>query len=735
MISTRAQMIGADREHGSAPTLSRAFDLDPGHGSPVRAVLSASALGLIEATINGHPASDDLLTPGWSSYEWRLRFAEWDVTGLIAERNTVELLIGHGWHSGRLGFVGGRALYGEERAAIAELRIEFADGHVQSIVTDGDWRSGGSRVLADDLYDGQTIDARHVEQDEVSGVTAIPFEHARLTPYVAPPVRRQELVAPVRIWTSPAGATLIDFGQNLVGWVRVETRGERGRELVLRHAEVLEDGELGIRPLRSAKATDRFILSGGDDVFEPTFTFHGFRYASIEGWEGGHEELAASVRAQVIGSELARIGTFASSDPLLDQLHANVVWGMRGNFVDVPTDCPQRDERLGWTGDIAAFATTAVFLYDVDAFLRDWLLDLAAEQTASGGEVPVVVPDNIKFQKDLAWIPPIGRDTDAPLVALWADSAAWVPWAVWQAYGDRAVLEQQYGSMAAYARRIDEAFRPGGALEPGGAQLGDWLDPTAPPEAPFVAKADPYVVAVACVYRSARIVADTARLLGRADDAAEFEELAGRLRAAFNDRWVDAGRIFSDATTVYALAICFGLLDEEDRALAGARLAELVHEGGYRITTGFAGTPFITHALSSTGHLDSAYRLLLQTECPSWLYPVTMGATTVWERWDSMLPDGTVNPGEMTSFNHYALGAVADWLHRVVAGLDQLEPGYSRLLIAPRPGGGLTWAEASLATRLGPASVHWELIDDALVVDVVVPEGRMPSSVCPAPTR
>ncbi|WP_255368833.1 alpha-L-rhamnosidase [Agromyces sp. CF514] len=693
------------------------------------AVLRATALGVCEVFLNGSPVSADVLTPGWSSYEWRLRYARWDVTPLIAATNTIGILVGNGWYAGNLGFAGGHAIYGDRRAALVQLDLTYADGFIETIVSDESWSSGPSAILADDLYDGQTIDGRavdpewatdHGSEDGWGGVRVVDFDHAVLTPYVGPPVRRQESMEPTAVWTSPSGRTLIDFGQNLAGWIRLEVTGDAGRQITIRHAEVLEHEELGVRPLRNAEATDRFILSGGADVFEPTFTFHGFRYAEVDGWPGTHDELASAARAIVVHSELTRTGTFECSDPLLNRLHANVVWTMRGNFVDVPTDCPQRDERLGWTGDLSAFAPTAAYLFDVEAFLRDWLLDLAEEQRHADGVIPLVVPDNIKYD----WL----DETAAALhrgsrvMALWSDAACWVPWALWQAYGDRTVLEQQYDSMVAYARLVDSVVGTRGLLDEG-HQFGDWLDPTAPPDAPLEAKADSSVVATACVYRSAVIAAEAAAALGRGDDAAEFGRLAGRIREAFTDAYVDGGRITSDATAVYALAIAFDLLEGDALDAAGSRLAELAEEAGFTVTTGFAGTPFILGALTKTGHLDVAYRLLLEQECPSWLYPVTMGATTTWERWDSMLPDGSINPGEMTSFNHYAFGAVADWMHTTVAGLSPLAPGYEQVLFAPRPGGGLTWAKGALETRHGRVAISWNVDGGRLAVDVEVPQG------------
>jgi alpha-L-rhamnosidase len=723
-VSWSASMITPVADLGSAPLFRKELELDAGHGPVDTAVLHISSLGVYEAAINGRPVGDDVLSPGWSSYEWRLRYRSYEVAGQLEDRNVLTVSVGNGWYRGRLAFAGMRELYGKELGVIAQLEIGFADGHRQVVGTDETWTASSSDVLADDLYDGQTIDAGRRNADWYTFGTKdmwalnarkLDFDTNRLTPYVGPPVTRHEVVHPVKIWTSPSGRTLLDFGQNLVGWLRFTVRGPRGSEIRIRHAEVLEDGELGVRPLRDAQATDHFILSGGEDFFEPTKTFHGFQYAEITGWPG--ELTTDSVEAVVVHSELRRTGFFDSSDPLLNQLHHNVVWGTKGNFLDVPTDCPQRNERLGWTGDIAAFAPSAAYLFDVDAFLRDWLLDLAQEQRHHDGMVPFVVPDVLKLLPGPAEFP------EPDSTAVWSDAAVWVPWTLYQVYGDPAVLERQYDSMAAHVRRAASLTSPNGLWDTG-FQFGDWLDPDASPHEPWNAKADKGVVATACLYRSARIVAETAALVGHADEAETFDALAERTRDAFNEHYVSGGgTIVSDCTTVYTLAIAFGLLDEETEQLAGKRLAQLVAESGYKISTGFAGTPFITDALTKTGHLDDAYALLMQRECPSWLYPVTMGATTVWERWDSMLPDGTINPGEMTSFNHYALGAVADWMHRTIGGIAPAEPGYSRVRIAPRPGGGLTWADTRLETRNGSVRVKWHREDGALVVETELPAG------------
>jgi alpha-L-rhamnosidase len=726
-MTWHAQMIASESEFDGAPLLRTEFELEGGHGDVARATLSLTARGIVEAWLNGSPVSDDVLTPGWSSYEWRLRYAEYDVTALIDERTVLGLALGKGWFGGRLGWTGNGAFYGSELGAFAQLEIEFTDGYRQIVATDDSWRSGPSAVLANDLYDGETIDARLLDDawkrpgfsaTDWVGVHTVDFDTSTLAPYIGPHVKRWNELPVAEVITSPSGKTLLDFGQNLVGWLRVRVQGPAGTEITARHAEVLEHGELGTRPLRTAQATDRFILSGGEDEFEPTFTFHGFRYAEISGWPG--ELDPAAITAVVIGSELTRIGSMTTSDPLLNQFHQNVVWGMRGNFVDVPTDCPQRDERLGWTGDIAAFAPTAAFLFDVDSFLSDWLVDLDLEQQHRDGIVGFVVPDVLKYI-DRERSDDLGRPINS--TAIWSDAAVWVPWTLYQAYGDEEVLRRQFGSMAAHVRHVRGLLSPSGVWD-GNFQFGDWLDPDAPPDDPARAKADKGVVATASIYRSARIVADVADILGLSDERAEFEEVANGLRQAFNDEYVDAhGVVKSDCTTVYSLAIVFGLLSPEHEEFAGRRLAELAEQAGYRVSTGFAGTPFITDALTKTGHVDAAYRLLLERECPSWLYPVTMGATTVWERWDSMLPDGTINPGQMTSFNHYALGAVADWMHRVVGGIAPLKPGYASVLVAPQPGGGLTDVETSLETRHGRVSVHWTVKDGRMTVDAELPDG------------
>ncbi|MGK5685503.1 family 78 glycoside hydrolase catalytic domain [Actinoplanes sp. URMC 104] len=674
----------------------------------VKARLYATAHGLYVARLNGERVGDEQLAPGWTAYQHRLRYRTHDVTDLITEGvNRLEVQLGNGWFRGYLGFRNQHSLYGDRLALLAQLEVETADGRVHTLATDGSWTAREGTVVDDDLYNGQLTDLRR-EPGPQSAVDVLDADLGLLVAPDGPPVRITEVVPAVAVTTSPSGRTLVDFGQNLVGWVRLRTSGgAAGDTITVRHAEVLEDGELGVRPLRTAKATDAWILAGPDEVvLEPSLTFHGFRYAEISGMSEVRPE---QVEAVVVGSDLRRTGWFTSSHELLNRFHENVVWGMRGNFVDVPTDCPQRDERLGWTGDIQVFSPTASFLFDTAGFLSNWLADLAAEQQKDGS-VPHVVPDVIRQA--------------GPAAAAWGDAAAVVPWVIYQRFGDAGLLERQLPSMRAWVDRIAGLAGPG-LLWAGGFQFGDWLDPAAPPEDPFRAKADPDVIATAHLARSAEIVAQAALAVGDGEVAREYGELAGRVRAAFAREYVTgAGRVLSDAPTAYALALQWALLPgEEQRRHAGQRLADLVRTSGFRISTGFVGTPLMTDALADAGEPDLAYRLLLQTGVPSWLYPVTMGATTVWERWDSMLPDGSINPGQMTSFNHYALGAVADWLHRRVAGLAPGEPGYRRLEVRPLPDRRLTHASARHLTPYGEASVSWKRDGGELRLEVVVPVG------------
>ncbi|MBX2999460.1 MAG: glycoside hydrolase family 78 protein [Caldilineaceae bacterium] len=699
-----------------SPLLRREFVID----RPVRqARLYVTSLGVYEAYLNGQRVGDHLLDPGWTSYHHRLIYSTFDVGDRLRQgTNALGAILGEGWFCGRLGFGGGRRnLYGDRAALLAQLTVTYEDGSTAHIVSNEEWRAATGPILRSELYDGEAYDARlekegwadpSYDESDWAGVRVVDYNKATLVAPSGPPVRRMENLQPVTITTSPSGKTILDFGQNLVGFLRIRAQGEAGQTVTLRHAEVLEEGELSIRPLRHARATDIYTLKGGGvEVWEPRFTFHGFRYAEVTGWPG--ELKTGDIEAVVCHSDMERTGWFDASDPLINRLHENVVWSMRGNFFSIPTDCPQRDERLGWTGDIQVFAPTASFLYDSAGFLTSWLADLAAEQ-AVAGVVPFFVPDAAP------------RPRANPPAAAWGDAAVIVPWVLYQRFGDKGILETQFESMCAWVDKVAEVAGES-LLWDTGMQFGDWLDPAAPPDKPGDARTPAFIVATANFARSAELLGRVAQVLGRDDIATHYGTLAQSVREAFQFNYVTpAGRVIADAATAYALAIQFALLaNEQQRAEAGRRLAELVRANRYRISTGFVGTPLICDALCSVGAEDVAFRLIMQREVPSWLYPVTMGATTIWERWDSMLPDGSVNPGEMTSFNHYALGAVADWLHRHVAGLAPAAPGYRAVTIRPRPGGGLIHASARLNTPYGLAQSSWRIADGEFHLEVVLP--------------
>lgn len=711
-------------QRGPAALIRRTFEIPQDISS---ARLYISAHGIYEAELNGQRMSSDVLVPGWTSYDTRLQYQTYEVTGLLRPgANAIGIAVADGWYRGRLTWdTSIRDVYGDGLGALAQLEVRLADGTRTVVGTDETWRAGTGAVLAADLYDGEHADARlHPEGwslptfDDAGwgAVEIIERDPATLIAPEGPPVRVTEEVPVAEVITTPSGATVLDFGQNLVGKLRISVRGDSGTTIRLRHAEVLENGELGTRPLRSAKATDTYILRGDPEgeTWTPAFTFHGFRYAEIDGWPGQFD--SSSVTALVMHSDMERTGWFECSDPLLNRLHENVVWGMRGNFVDVPTDCPQRDERLGWTGDLQVFAPTASYLYDCAGFASKWLGDLAAEQSETG-IVPIYIP-HVEIPGPFSAKEPLPQ-------AGWGDAVVVVPWVLYQRFGDTGILQRQYESMRKWVDGLTALLGERSLWNKPPFQLGDWLDPSAPPDNAAQAATDSHLVSTAYRIRVADLLAEIATILGHDEDAQRYADLAATVREVWNDEFATpVGRLSSDSQTSYALALEFSLLPTAaQRARAGGRLVEVVRKQRHRIGTGFLGTPLICDALVSAGAVDDAYQLLLQTECPSWLYPVTQGATTVWERWDSMLPDGSINPGEMTSFNHYAFGAVADWMHRVVAGLAPASPGYRELSIAPIPGGGLTSARATHLTPYGRAEVAWRRDGEEFTLNVTVPPG------------
>ncbi|MFE9029584.1 family 78 glycoside hydrolase catalytic domain [Streptomyces iakyrus] len=703
---------------GPVPLLRREFDLP---AEPVSARLYVTSLGVHRTGLNGRPVSDDLLEPGWTSYPSRLLYATYDVTGLLSPgRNALSAAVGDGWYRGHLTWHKNRDVYGDASALLAQLEVTLANGSTVTVVTDDRWRGGYGDLLAADLYDGCARDLRQEPHGwRLPGFDDRDWERAAVLPLPTglaqrahPPVRVVQVIRP-ELSTLPDGTIAVDAGENVTGVLRLRAAGPAGGTVTVRYAEVLDDdGRLLTSILRGARATDEYTLSGGTAELEPEFTFHGFRHAEIDASPGVTVE---HVDVAVMASDLRRIGAFHCSDERVNALYANVVRSQRGNFLAVPTDCPQRDERLGWTGDIMAFAPTACATFDSRSFLDSWLTDLGIEQRPDGA-VPLVIPD-----VDLGELPPMDLPF-AGTTAGWGDAATVVPTALFDAYGHRSLLDRHYATMRAWVEFTVGRLDDDGTWS-GNAQLGDWLDPAAPPEDPARATTDSAYVATVFVAHSARLLADAARELGRTDDAERYAALHRRTAEAAWRKWGDHART---TQTGCALALEFGIAPAAERAAVGESLAALVRASEGRIATGFLGTPFVLPALSGSGHTAEAYRLLLNTECPGWLYQVERGATTMWERWDAIRPDGTIDTekaGTMLSFNHYAYGAVAAWLYGSVAGLRATAPGYRTIEIAPRPGSTLTSAGASIATPYGTASVAWSVKGDTLTVDAELPPG------------
>lgn len=701
-----------------SPLLRRAFRVS----GPVRSArLYVTSLGLYELHLNGQRVGDQLFTPGWTSYLHRLQYQTYDVTALLRPgENAVGAMLGDGWYRGYLGFFGQRNLYGRRLALRAQLEIRYQDGRTERVVSDPNWKTTLGPVLASDIYRGETYDARRehpgwtaalYDDHDWAPVAELDPPPATLVAPVSPPPRRIRELRPVSIRQAPSGETVFDLGQNFTGWARLIVRGSAGTTITLRYAEVLDQaGNLYTANLRGASQTDRYVLKGeGRETYEPHFTFHGYRYVAVAGLPDPPD--TATITGIVVSSDLEQTGQLATSDSLLNRLQQNIIWGQRSNFLDVPTDCPQRDERLGWTGDAQVFARTAGFNLDVSGFFAKWLADLASDQDPSGS-VPWVIPN------------PLGGDsTRFAGTAGWADAAVIIPWTMYLTYDDRRLLERQYPSMRAwveYARRQagpDLIWRPGW-------QFGDWLalhsdDPSYPG-----ATTGTDLIATAFLAHSADLLAQSATVLGRNADASTYGALFHAVRQAFDHEFVSsAGRVGENTQTAYALALAFDLLPDSLIPEAAERLAQDVRARDQHLTTGFLGTPYLLHVLSRTGHAGVAFDLLTQRSYPSWLYPITMGATTMWERWDGIRPDSSLQDPEMNSFNHYAFGAVGDWMYQNIGGidLDPAAPGYRRSRIAPRPGAGLTSASASLETFYGTLTSAWRLEPEQFVLDLTVP--------------
>lgn len=700
------------------PLMRRAFEV---RGAVRSARLYVTAHGLYEAYLNGRRVGDAVLTPGWTSYHHELQYQVYDVTPLLQQgANALGAMLGDGWYRGHIGFSNQRNVYGNTLGLLAQLRLTYADGRTAVITTDGSWKAASGPIRSSDIYDGEDFDARREplgwsspgfddREWQPVRVAGAPQDH--LVAPVSPPVRRIQEVTPIAVLHTPNGETVFDMGQNMVGWVRLRVSGPAGTTITLRHAEMLDhDGNLYTANLRRASQTDHYTLrGGGEETFEPTFTFHGFRYVAVDGFPG--TPTVANVTGIVVHSDLEQTGRFETSDPLLNQLQHNILWGQKGNFVDVPTDCPQRDERLGWTGDAQVFSRTAAFNMNVAPFFTKWLRDLAADQTPAGS-VPYVIPNVLG-----------GDSLRGAGSAGWSDAATVIPWNMYLAYGDRRLLDRQYPSMRAWVEFMRR--RAGDSLVwRHDFHFGDWLAyATDRPDYPG-ATTSKDLIATAYFAHSTDILAQAAEVLGRSEDAARYRDLYARIRRAFQREFITStGRVGENTQTAYVLALSFGLVPDSLTASAAERLVADIHSHGDHLTTGFLGTPGLEHVLTASGNTPVAYALLEQQTYPSWLYPVKHGATTIWERWDGVKPDGSFQDPGMNSFNHYAYGAIGDWMYRQIAGLDidRAHPGYEHMLVHPHPGGGLTHSSATLETQYGMAGSAWALANGQLSVDVTVP--------------
>jgi len=710
------------------PMLRREFRLK---GTVKSARAYVTCFGLYQFELNGKVVGDQVFTPGWTAYLHRLQYQTYDVTELLKQgANCMGVILGDGWYQGRL-MGRSRNIYGKKLALLAQIEVEYRNGSRELITTDKMWKASTGPILMSDIYDGEVYDARlearnwsrvGFDDSKWAGVTVVNHSKDILVALSGPPVKRIEEIKPVKIMKTPGGDTVVDMGQNMVGRVRLKVRGQAGTRIKLRHAEVLDaQGNFYTANLRNARQTVEYILSGkGEEVFEPHFTFQGFRYVAVEGWPG--EVSLDDLVGIVIHSDIKPTGSFECSNPIINQLQHNIQWGQKGNFLDVPTDCPQRDERLGWTGDAQVFARTACFNADVAAFYTKWLADLAADQQPSGA-VPHVIPNVMTPGKAE------GRSASAG----WADAATVVPWTVYLCYGDTRILERQYASMKAWVDYI--AGRAGDSyLWTTDHTYGDWLAFNTNRSDYPGATTDKDLIREAYFGRSTDLLLRTAKVLGKSGDVEKYAALLQKVRKVFQDEFITPnGRLASNTQTAYSLALGFGLVDRARQKIAARRLADDVEQFKH-ITTGFLGASLVCPVLTRYGYLDQAYMLLNRTKYPSWLYPVTRGATTIWERWDGIKPDGTFQNKGMNSFNHYAYGAIGEWLYQVVAGIeiDQTNPGYKHIIIQPHPGGGLTHAKARLESMYGPIECGWRVGEKTMTVNIEIPPNTSATVRLPA---
>lgn len=663
-----------------------------------KAELQISALGVYEAKLNGERVGDFILAPGWTAYEKRLQYQSYDVTAQLKGDNSITVILGRGWR-----FLGtnkekiSNGLSNKGTALIAALRIEYSDGTEELIVTDKSWLVTESKIRYSNIYNGDIYDATYIPGKPVPA-TEIKHDYSILIPQQGEKIAETEKLAAKELIITPKGETVIDFGQNITGYVEFKICGQKGDNATVFHAEVLDkDGNFYTENLRSAKEEIRFTCDGEPHTYKPSLSFQGFRYIMLADWPD--DVKLCDFTAIVVHSDMKRTGHFECSDMMVNKLFENIVWGQRGNFLDVPTDCPQRDERLGWTGDAQVFVRVASFNYDVEKFFTKWLADLAAEQ-AKDGSVPHVIPD-VLFGKGGS--------------AAWSDASTICPWQIYLTYGNKEILERQFESMKkwiSYMQKNSTKY-----IWNKGNHFGDWLclDKDVGNKS-----TDKILIATAFSAYSTSLLIKAGRVLGK--DMSEYETLYEKIKAAFCKKYIKDGKVMENSQTACALVLYFDLY--ADKAAIAAQLEEIVKKYGH-LTTGFVGTPYLLHVLTANGYAESAYDLLLRKEYPSWMYPIGLGATTMWERWNGIWPDGRMGDKGMNSFNHYAYGAVGDWLYGTMAGIntDEKSPGFKHIIFKPITDSRIDFVKASIESRHGEVKAEWHRENGKVSYTFTVPQG------------
>ncbi len=704
-------------------------------GKVKKATLCASAMGLYLVRINGKRITDSLLNPGWTSYHVRTQYQTYDVTAFLGGKSAeISVTAAEGWAVGDLTWKGRHHVFSDTVSVIAWLDVEYADGREEHFATDDTWGVRTSKILYSEIYHGETVDP--TARIKKLGTAELSRVKTKLIPQVGKLIHEHERIAPKEFIITPKGERVIDFGQNMTGYVEVRIKGERGGRIVMTHAEVLDtEGNFYNENLRSARSRNEYILSGGEDVFKPTFSFQGFRYIRLDEYPFEEVDLNCFT-AVAVYSDMERTGFFSCGNAKVNQLYHNVLWGQRSNYLDVPTDCPQRDERLGWTGDAQVFCRAGAYNFGVHDFFRKWLGDMAAEQSLrNDGGVPIVVPDALQR---------------GAVCCAWGDAAGIIPWEVYLAYGDKKMLAEHFPMMKKWV----EYIRHAGTKEylwVDRWHYGDWLamDGVVGGDTGATQKD---LIASAYYARVTDILVKAGKLLGK--DMSEYEELYRHILDAFHDNFIENGlpcmskhislrdeknrkeqAIIKPITqTTLAMILHFHLYRGEDERKSMADcLAKIIHENGDRINTGFVGTPYILHALSENGYTDLAYTLLLQEKMPSWLYSVNHGATTMWERWNCINEDGSFSSVSMTSFNHYAYGAVADWLYGVCAGINSLPDGagYKHIALAPKPSKNLGFVNCRIKTVSGEVISNWYYSGEFIHYEFSVPAGTVAELTLP----